>query len=107
MEMLFPKWFYQHMQMTYSNGFYKGQEDVSVLTQTIGLYEKASSARVNRTKSEGFIIGNWEHTATPDLPGGLRWKKMGIINIYHSQNILFIKVIYSRSWLEHFLPCCP
>lgn len=38
--------------------FITGQEDITILTNTIKLYEKASSAKVNWTKSEGFIVGN-------------------------------------------------
>lgn len=47
------------------------QEDISVLTQSIGLYEKTSSARVNWTKREGFIFVNWQHK----IPRRLQWRK--------------------------------
>lgn len=45
--------------------FITGQEDIVILRQTIDLYEKNSSAKINWTKSEGFIIGNWENFAVP------------------------------------------
>jgi len=56
--------------------FITEKEDIEILTKTIELYEKASSAKVNWTKSEGFMIGNLENF--PQLPGRLQWKKDGL-----------------------------
>lgn len=58
--------------------FIKSQDDVKVLTKIIGKYEKASSARVNWGKSEGYIIGKWEEVGLPKLPCGLHWGREGI-----------------------------
>lgn len=58
--------------------FITGQDDIVNLTKNIGLYEKASSAKVNWTKSEGFIMGKWENVKLPQLPEGLQWRKDGI-----------------------------
>lgn len=57
--------------------FISNQDDITILNQTLGLYERASSARVNWSKSEGFIVGGWEGTGFPQLPGGLRWRQDG------------------------------
>lgn len=54
--------------------FITSQEDITTLNRTIGVYEKASSARVNWSKCGGFIIGRWEGTGFPQLPGRLRWR---------------------------------
>lgn len=56
--------------------FITGQEDIEILTKTIKLYEKASSAKVNWKKSEGFMIGKLENF--PKLPGGLQWRRDGL-----------------------------
>ncbi len=56
--------------------FITGKEDITILTNIINLYEKASSAKVNWTKSEGFMVGNVQNL--PQLSGGLQWKKDGL-----------------------------
>lgn len=56
--------------------FISNQNDVNILNETIGKYEKASSARVNWGKSEGLIIGQWKSgQGPPKLPGGLLWER--------------------------------
>lgn len=37
--------------------FITGQEDIRSLNENIKLYEKASTAKVNWEKSEGYIMG--------------------------------------------------
>lgn len=54
------------------------QDDVHVLEQKLALYEKASSAKVNWSKCESLILGEWRHEATPTLPAGLQWSKEGM-----------------------------
>ncbi len=56
--------------------FITGKEDITILTNIINFYEKASSAKVNWTKSEGFMVGNVQNL--PQLPGWLQWKKDGL-----------------------------
>lgn len=47
--------------------FIKNKSDVEALKESLNVYEKASSARVNWNKSEGFIMGNWQEEPTPVL----------------------------------------
>ncbi|KAF7642537.1 hypothetical protein LDENG_00256290 [Lucifuga dentata] len=56
----------------------QNQRDVEALRDSLGLYERASSARVNWGKSEAFQVGRWEEEAVPALPGGLRWGNRGL-----------------------------
>lgn len=58
--------------------FIKNENDIRVLKESLDLYEKASSARVNWSKSEGFIIGDWQERPPPVLPGGVKWGKEGL-----------------------------
>ncbi len=59
--------------------FISDQNDVNILIEAIGQYEKASSARVNWGKSEGLIIGQWKSgQGPPKLPGGLLWVRDGL-----------------------------
>lgn len=51
--------------------FIIGQEDIQILCESLDVYEKASSAKVNWGKSNGFIVGQWENGGPPKLPGGL------------------------------------
>ncbi len=64
--------------------FIKNKRDVEALTESLNVYEKASSARVNWDKSEGFIMGNWQEEPPPVLPGGVKWGKEGlkILGVY-------------------------
>lgn len=39
--------------------FIKGQNDIETLGQTLALYEQASSVKVNWSKYDGLILGEW------------------------------------------------
>ena len=52
--------------------------DVQELKESLALYEKASSARVNWGKSEAVLVGQWRVGDIPSLPGGIRWGRRGI-----------------------------
>lgn len=41
------------------------------LTNGLNIYEKASSAKVNWEKSEGYLLGDWQGRTPPVLPGEL------------------------------------
>lgn len=60
------------------NIFVSSQEDVQCLQDTLSLYEKATSARVNWTKSEALLLGQWRDQAVPSLPGGLELGREGL-----------------------------
>ena len=60
------------------NIFVSSQGDVQCLQDTLSLFEKASSARVNWAKSEALLVGQWRSQAVPSLPGGLEWGKEGL-----------------------------
>ncbi len=53
-------------------------KDVEAFKESLNVYEKASSARVNWNKSEGFIMGNWQEEPPPVLPGGVKLGKEGL-----------------------------
>ncbi|KAK3539285.1 hypothetical protein QTP86_033694, partial [Hemibagrus guttatus] len=52
------------------------QEDVNVLTAILNDFQILSSAKVNWTKSEAILVGEWGG-GQPSLPGGLAWKRGG------------------------------
>ncbi|KAJ3586646.1 hypothetical protein NHX12_013042 [Muraenolepis orangiensis] len=54
------------------------QRDVQCLQDTLSLYERASSARVNWAKSSALLLGHWRDQVVPCLPGGLQWEKEGL-----------------------------
>lgn len=58
--------------------FIKQQKDVEVLIQNLSLFERASSAKVNWAKCEGYVLGQWEGTGPLRLPAGLQWNTEGI-----------------------------
>lgn len=58
--------------------FITRQEDIRSLNENIKLYEKASTAKVNWEKSEGYIMGQWDEVGYPKLPGGFRWGREGL-----------------------------
>lgn len=60
------------------NVFLKDKQDFLVLKQGLQLFENASSAKVNWTKSEACLIGQTSSLNTVVLPGGLRWRKDGL-----------------------------
>ncbi len=57
--------------------FINGQDDVINLTKSIEVYERASTAKVNWGKCEGYAVGQWINQRLPDLPGGLKWGREG------------------------------
>ncbi len=58
--------------------FLKDERDVSVLKETLKIYEKASTARVNWGKCEGFYCGPKVNENPPELPGGVKWSQEGL-----------------------------
>uniref|UniRef100_A0A669D6D2 Reverse transcriptase domain-containing protein n=1 Tax=Oreochromis niloticus TaxID=8128 RepID=A0A669D6D2_ORENI len=60
------------------NVFITDQKDVQELQECLVLYGNASSARVNWDKSEACLVGQWDLSSIPKLPGNLRWGKRGI-----------------------------
>ena len=56
----------------------RNQGDVDNLTESLTLYQKASSAKVNWDKSEALLIGQWTDRQTPKLPGDLGWGRQGL-----------------------------
>lgn len=57
--------------------FIQNHRDVQELKESLVLYGKASSARVNWGKSGGYLVGQWSFGSTLGLPGNLRWEKKG------------------------------
>ncbi len=51
--------------------FINGQDDVINLTKSIEVCERASTAKVNWSKCEGYAVAQWINQRLPDLPGGL------------------------------------
>ncbi|KAK3521155.1 hypothetical protein QTP70_000521 [Hemibagrus guttatus] len=68
------------------------QEDVNVLTAILNDFQILSSAKVNWTKSEAILVGEWGG-GQPSLPGGLAWKRGGFIylGVYLGTNELLNK----------------
>ena len=66
------------------NVFVKDQGDVQALNESLALYAKASSARVNWGKSGACLVGKWSLESIPGLPGNLKWGKGGaeILGVY-------------------------
>ena len=60
------------------NVFIHDQHDVQQLQESLVCYGRASSARVNWEKSEGFLMGQWSPGTEPGLPGNLQWGRNGI-----------------------------
>uniref|UniRef100_A0A669BQM4 Reverse transcriptase domain-containing protein n=1 Tax=Oreochromis niloticus TaxID=8128 RepID=A0A669BQM4_ORENI len=60
------------------NVFITDQKDVQELQECLVLYGNASSARVNWDKSEACLVGQWDLSSIPKLPGNLRWGRRGI-----------------------------
>uniref|UniRef100_A0A8D3BRM1 Reverse transcriptase domain-containing protein n=1 Tax=Scophthalmus maximus TaxID=52904 RepID=A0A8D3BRM1_SCOMX len=54
------------------------QQDVQNVQDTLSLYERASSARVNWAKSEALWVGQGRDQVMPSLPGGLEWGQEGL-----------------------------
>ncbi|KAK3567956.1 hypothetical protein QTP86_027412 [Hemibagrus guttatus] len=63
------------------------QEDVNVLTAILNDFQILSSAKVNWTKSEAILVGEWGG-GQPSLPGGLVWKRGGFkyLGVYLGTN---------------------
>lgn len=51
------------------------QGDIECLQNTLSMYEKTSSAQVNRGKSKALLVGQWRNQAVPRLLGGLEWER--------------------------------
>ena len=47
------------------------------MADSLEVYQKASSAKVNWEKSGALQLGNWGGGTAPSLPGGLRWEREG------------------------------
>ncbi|KAJ3599425.1 hypothetical protein NHX12_033388 [Muraenolepis orangiensis] len=58
--------------------FVSSQRGVQCLQDTLSLYERASSARVNWAKSSALLLGRWREQVVPSLPGGLQWETEGL-----------------------------
>ena len=58
--------------------FIHDQHDVQQLQENLVCYGRASSARVNWEKKEGFLMGQWSPGTEPDLPANLRWGRNGL-----------------------------
>ncbi|KAK3522674.1 hypothetical protein QTP86_029160 [Hemibagrus guttatus] len=63
------------------------QEDVNVLAAILNDFQILSSAKVNWTKSEAILVGEWGG-GQPTLPGGLVWKRGGFkyLGVYLGTN---------------------
>ncbi|KAJ3582744.1 hypothetical protein NHX12_000281 [Muraenolepis orangiensis] len=55
-----------------------GQRDIQELQDSLALYRKASSAKVNWEKSEAVLVGQWSVGNRPSLPGSLGWGNRGL-----------------------------
>nr|BAC82609.1 pol-like protein [Danio rerio] len=53
-----------------------GQIDVTLLLELMNDFKKISATKINWSKSEALLVGNW-HNAEPKLPEGLTWTKQG------------------------------
>ncbi|KAK3522473.1 hypothetical protein QTP86_013341 [Hemibagrus guttatus] len=76
------------------------QEDVNVLAAILNDFQILSSAKVNWTKSEAILVGEWGG-GQPTLPGGLVWKRGGFkyLGVYLGTNE-FLNKIWEGS-VEH------
>ena len=63
------------------------QADVSFLKESIRLYGRASSAKVNWAKCEALYCGKG-NSGMPTLPSGLQWKRNGMLGV-HLEDLLF------------------
>ncbi|KAK3522076.1 hypothetical protein QTP70_022608, partial [Hemibagrus guttatus] len=63
------------------------QEDVNVLAAILNDFQILSSTKVNWTKSEAILVGEWGG-GQPSLPGGLAWKRGGFkyLGVYLGTN---------------------
>ncbi|KAJ3598771.1 hypothetical protein NHX12_000058 [Muraenolepis orangiensis] len=58
--------------------FIQGQRDIQELQDSLALYRKAASAKVNWEKSEAVLVGQWSVGNRPSLPGNLGWGNRGL-----------------------------
>ncbi|KAK3563430.1 hypothetical protein QTP86_028166 [Hemibagrus guttatus] len=56
----------------------RNQGDVQTLTDSLTIYTRASSARVNWDKCESFLTGQWQEQGPPTLPGSLQCGTVGL-----------------------------
>ena len=54
-----------------------GERDITALLKILNDFGLVSSAKVNWSKSEALLLGQWLANGVPNLPGGLLWKKDG------------------------------
>jgi len=68
--------------------FVKNTQDVEVLSDTLSVYEKASTAKVNWDKSEALWVGQGTSENLPLLSKDLKWKSEGfkILGIFFGSN---------------------
>ncbi|MBN3285380.1 YTX2 protein, partial [Polyodon spathula] len=60
------------------NVFITSHADVSALRDSLDIFQKASSAKVNWGKCSTFLSGEWRGAGPPTLPQPLRWGGIGI-----------------------------
>lgn len=60
------------------SAFVSCQRNVSNLSLSKDLYQKASSTKVSWGKSEDLQVGHWTDRDRPRLGGDLRWRRQGI-----------------------------
>ena len=60
------------------NIFVTSQGDEQHLRETLDMFQNASSAQVNWSKSEALLVGPWRDQVAPSLPGGLEWSREGL-----------------------------
>ncbi len=55
----------------------KDQRDIEIVNDSISLYENASSAKLNWSKTEAFWCNDKRTMPLPVIPGNLKWEKDG------------------------------
>ncbi|KAJ3610843.1 hypothetical protein NHX12_022933 [Muraenolepis orangiensis] len=78
--------------------FVSSQRDVQCLQDTLSLYERASSARVNWAKSRALLLGRWREQVVPSLPGGLQWETEGLKMSYRGRVLVTNTLVASTLW---------
>lgn len=73
------------------------------MCRSLDLYEKASSAKVNWSKGEGFVMGPWEYGGPPKLPGVLQWGTEGI-KILDAKKVIDKQTV-REGWIRCQLSC--
>ena len=60
------------------NVIVRDERDVVFLGDSLEIYGRASSAKVNWGKSQALQVGQWADKVMPKLPGNLSWGKQGM-----------------------------